>query len=191
VPRLWEAACNRAGLPGRLVHDFRRTAVRNLERAGVPRSVAMKLVGHKTEAVYRRYAIVAEGDLKAGAERLAALHAALAETPRTVVPLGGVENPHRAGTVSATGSQTERAGSRQSGEMTQGRWRRGSESNRRMKDLQGPQGSGLPSPEETEGRGTCDLAAPTCAAPGTPGSSVSPAPAQNPHSGASGRRGGS
>ncbi len=48
--------CARAGLAGRLVHDFRRTAVRNLERAGVPRSVAMKMVGHKTEAIYRRYA---------------------------------------------------------------------------------------------------------------------------------------
>jgi integrase len=58
----------------RLAHDFRRTAVRNLERAGVPRSVAMKLTGHKTEAVYRRYAIVAEQDLIEGAAKLAALH---------------------------------------------------------------------------------------------------------------------
>src|ERR1043166_3552730 len=39
-------------------------AVRNLERVGVARSVAMKLMGHKTEAVYRRYAIVCESDLK-------------------------------------------------------------------------------------------------------------------------------
>jgi hypothetical protein len=50
---------------------MRRSAVRNLERAGVPRSVAMKLTGHKTEAVYRRYAIAdaaapAEGVEKAG-----------------------------------------------------------------------------------------------------------------------------
>jgi integrase len=39
------------GLPGRIPHDFRRTAVRNLERAGVPRSQAMSLTDHKTEAV--------------------------------------------------------------------------------------------------------------------------------------------
>jgi hypothetical protein len=76
-----------AGVAGRLLHDFRRTAVRNLERAGVPRSVAMAMVGHRTESIYRRYAIVAESDLKAGAERLAALHATQADEPRTVLPL--------------------------------------------------------------------------------------------------------
>jgi len=54
----WHAARLAAGLPGRLVHDLRRTAVRNLERAGVSRSAAMRLTGHATEAVYRRYAIV-------------------------------------------------------------------------------------------------------------------------------------
>jgi integrase len=57
-----------------LRHDFRRTAVRNLERAGVSRSVAMKLTGHKTESVYRRYAIVAEQDLREGVAKLARLH---------------------------------------------------------------------------------------------------------------------
>lgn len=72
----WKNACTAAGVPGRLVHDLRRTAVRNLERAGVPRSVAMKLTGHKTESVYRRYAIVSEADLSAGVARLASLHEA-------------------------------------------------------------------------------------------------------------------
>jgi len=81
----WEAACKAAGVPGRLVHDFRRTAVRNLERAGVPRSAAMKMTGHKTEAVYRRYAIVDEAMLREGAAKLSALHQADVRKP----PQGG------------------------------------------------------------------------------------------------------
>ena len=54
-------------ITGRLRHDFTRTAVRNMERQGAPRSVAMKLTGHKTENVHRRYAIVSDSDLKAAA----------------------------------------------------------------------------------------------------------------------------
>lgn len=67
----WKAACAAACCPGRLVHDLRRTVVRELERAGVSRSVAMKLTGHKTENIYRRYAIVAEADLAEGVARRA------------------------------------------------------------------------------------------------------------------------
>jgi hypothetical protein len=54
-----------------LTHDFRRTAVRNMERTGVPRSVATKLTGHRAEAVYRRYAIVSDADLRAASATLA------------------------------------------------------------------------------------------------------------------------
>ena len=68
----WRKALKAAKLPAdRIPHDFRRSAVRNLERAGVPRSVAMKLTGHKTEEVYRRYAIVSERDLREGVRKLA------------------------------------------------------------------------------------------------------------------------
>jgi integrase len=69
--RAWAKAYEKAGVPGRIPHDLRRSAVRNLERAGVPRSTAMKMVGHKTEAIYRRYAIVDEVMLREGAARLA------------------------------------------------------------------------------------------------------------------------
>jgi len=67
----WRAACKDKHLGDLRPHDYRRTAVRNLERAGVPRQVAMKLVGHKTESIYRRYAIVAEGDLREGLAKVA------------------------------------------------------------------------------------------------------------------------
>ena len=98
----WETACIAAGFfrvvnpsapvarqrkkATKLLHDFRRTAVRNLERAGVSRSVAMKLTGHKTEAVYRRYAIVSEGDLAEGVAKLARLYRMPAGTAK-VVPI--------------------------------------------------------------------------------------------------------
>ena len=72
--RAWVTACKKAGIPERVPHDFRRTAVRNLERAGVPRSTAMKMVGHRTESIYRRYAIVDEAMLKEGAGKLQILH---------------------------------------------------------------------------------------------------------------------
>jgi integrase len=83
--RAWNGACTTAGVAG-LVHDLRRTAVRNLERAGVSRSVAMKLTGHKTEAVYRRYSITSAADLSEGVAKLASLHSASAGSP-SVVPI--------------------------------------------------------------------------------------------------------
>src|SRR5262249_60591207 len=44
--RAWPRACAAAGVPGRRLHDCRRTAARNLIRAGVPERVAMTLLGH-------------------------------------------------------------------------------------------------------------------------------------------------
>ena len=64
------SACKAAGCPSRILHDFRRTAVRNLERDGVSRSAAMAMVGHKTESIYRRYAIVDAGALRDAAAKI-------------------------------------------------------------------------------------------------------------------------
>jgi integrase len=55
----------------RMPHDFRRTAARNLIRAGVPQHVVMQLCGWKTDAMFRRYAIVDERDLRSAAALLA------------------------------------------------------------------------------------------------------------------------
>jgi integrase len=82
----WRSACKAAGVE-RIPHDFRRTAVRNLERAGVPRSVSMKITGHLTEAVFRRYAIACEADLREGLEKLARLQESDGVSGRKVIPI--------------------------------------------------------------------------------------------------------
>ena len=66
----WRAACKRAGLEGRHMHDNRRSAVRNMDRAGIPRDIAKKLSGHKTDSMYSRYNIVNERDLNDATAKL-------------------------------------------------------------------------------------------------------------------------
>ncbi len=68
-------------------HDFRRTAVRNLERAGVPRTTAMAMIGHKTESIYRRYSIVDQAMLEMGTSKLDMLQETQRGSRRVVVSM--------------------------------------------------------------------------------------------------------
>ena len=70
IEECWNTACRKAGVEGKVFHDLRRTAVRNMIRAGVPQHVAMMISGHRTTKMFHRYAIVDEQDLRSAAERM-------------------------------------------------------------------------------------------------------------------------
>jgi integrase len=89
--KAWHAACRRAGLAGRIPHDFRRSACRRLIQGGVPEQVAMKLTGWKSRAMLDRYFVFNERDLNEAVAKVATLRTAALAEPRTVVPLRAAE----------------------------------------------------------------------------------------------------
>ena len=68
----WAKACKAAGVPGLLFHDLRRTAARNLRRAGIAEGVIQRIGGWKTRSVFERYAIVTRTDIADAMRKLEA-----------------------------------------------------------------------------------------------------------------------
>ena len=80
----FKAACRRAGITDLRIHDFRHTAGTNLRRAGVDTATAMKIVGHKSDRMHRRYNTVEPEDLQRAAAQLHVYRTNTVITPGSV-----------------------------------------------------------------------------------------------------------
>jgi integrase len=90
VKTAFDSACKRAGIANLRLHDLRHTASTNLRRAGVDATTAMKIVGHKSERMHRRYNTVEPEELRRAVSQLAAYQANTVITPEPVAT--GIEN---------------------------------------------------------------------------------------------------
>ena len=86
----FKAACRRAGITNLRVHDFRHTASTNLRRAGVDTATAMKIVGHKSDRMHRRYNTIEPDDLHQAAAKLHTFRTNTVITPEPIAV--GVES---------------------------------------------------------------------------------------------------
>jgi integrase len=87
--RAWKDARDRAKLPAKLFHDFRRTAARNMIRAGVAQAVAMSITGHKTDSMFRRYNVTSNGDQREAMQRQSEYLAGRNLQPDSAEPIRG------------------------------------------------------------------------------------------------------
>ena len=69
VKTAFKAACRRANIKGFKFHDFRHTAVTNMRRAGIDHLTIMRITGHKTMEVFKRYNSFHRDDLRAAASQ--------------------------------------------------------------------------------------------------------------------------
>ena len=86
----FKAACRRAGISNLRIHDFRHTASTNLRRGGVDTATAMKIVGHKSDRMHRRYNTIEPEDLHQAATKLHIYRTNTLITPGAVA--AGAEN---------------------------------------------------------------------------------------------------
>ncbi len=83
----WRSACRKAGLPHLWIHDLRRSGVRRLIRSGIPRLIAKKITGHKTDSTFDRYGIMDEDVIKEAVQKVAVFREKERDE-RQVVPIG-------------------------------------------------------------------------------------------------------
>lgn len=87
LDKAWWAACEAAGYPDALRHDFRRTAARNFVRSGVSQAAAMAMIGLETDSIFRRYAVVDETVMREAGDKYAAFQERQRAEAAKVVPM--------------------------------------------------------------------------------------------------------